>query len=192
VCTNTSSPSSPAPKAANAKSKKPREIPLDDETLDILAKLREAAKQRQPVEGVTLEQSEQQKANFSREHVFVTKANTPLRNNLLKRFYSTCKRANIDGAYPNGGVDIHSLRGTFITISIDHGASPKAIQEIVGHATLAMTMNTYAKATDRSKRDAVGKLPFATVSTPTHIVKLPKAGTNRAQVDSERTQSKAV
>ena len=78
-------------------------------------------------------------------------------------------------------MDIHALRGSFITIAIDNGASPKAIQDIVGHATLDMTMNVYAKSTDRSKRDAIGKLPFATMSEPEHIVKMPEACTNSAQ-----------
>ena len=38
----------------------------------------------------------------------------------------------------------------------------------------------------------VGKLPFASVSTPAHIVKMHEAGTNRAQVESGRAQSQAT
>ena len=73
---------------------------------------------------------------------------TPLRNNLLARFYAVCRRAGIHDAEPGGSVDIHALRVTFTTLSLEHGAKPKAVQEILGHSTLAMTMSVYAKATD--------------------------------------------
>ena len=62
------------------------------------------------------------------------------------------------------------------TLAIDNGASPKAIQAILGHSTLAMTMGIYAKATDRGKREAVNSLPFATATAPSHVFELkPKA-----------------
>lgn len=147
-----------------AKSRKRREIPLDDETLAMLADLKEKAKSREPVPGKTPE------GKFSRDHVFVTAANTPLKNNLLRAFYAICKRAGIEGAHAGGSVDLHSLRVTFTTLAIDNGASPKAVQEILGHSTLNLTMGVYAKSTERSKRDAVGALPFAKVSPPAHVV----------------------
>ncbi|MBW3599058.1 MAG: site-specific integrase [Planctomycetes bacterium] len=162
-------------RAGMAKSRKTREIPLDDELMAMLTDLRDRAKDREPVEGVTPWHTERQLRNFSRDHVFVTTANTPLKNNLLEKFYAVCRRAGIDGAEPGGGVDIHSLRGTFATLTIDGGASPKAVQAILGHSTLAMTMNIYAKATESAKRDAIASLPFgATVSRPRHVLAIPK------------------
>jgi integrase len=119
-------------RAANAKTHKAREIPLDDVMLAMLELLRDEAKHRQPVAGNSPAETAAQLANFSREHVFVTKANTPHRNNLLKRFY--------------------------------------AIQAILGHSTLAMTLAAYAKATERSKREAIGALPFAAVTPPQHLI----------------------
>ena len=107
-------------------------------------------KSENPVPGWNSTQTEQQRRNFSKDHVFVTEANTPLRNNLLRQFYAVCKRAGIEGGHPNGTVDIHAMRVAFITLSIENGASPKAVQEIVGHSTLEMTMNVYCKATDRA------------------------------------------
>ena len=86
-----------------------------------------AAKHRQPVAGVTADFTARQLASFSHDHVFVTQANTPLKNNLMDRFYSICKRAAIQGAEPGGSVDIHSLRGTFATLAIERGGSPRAI-----------------------------------------------------------------
>jgi integrase len=161
--------------ASTAKNHQAREVPLDDELLAEIVARREAAKKRQPVPGKSPRQTRQQLAKFSREHVFVTQANTPLNTNLLKRFYAVCKRAGIEGAEPGGSVDLHSLRVTFITLSIEHGGSPKAVQAIVGHRSLVMTMGIYAKATDKAKREAVGVLPFASVTAPGHIVAMPPA-----------------
>ena len=38
-----------------------------------------------------------------------------------------------------------------------------------------MTMNVYAKTTDRAKRKAIAALPFASVSDPDHIVSMEDA-----------------
>lgn len=59
--------------------------------------------------------------------------------NLLRSFYAVCKRAGIKDAIPGGAVDIHSLRVTFTTMAIDGGANPKAVQAMLGHATLELT-----------------------------------------------------
>ena len=140
-------------RAANAKGKKERVIPLDETLLVELPKMERRS-----------------------GHVFVNSAGTPCRNNLLREFYRICKRAGIEDGKPNGSVDIHSLRVTSTTLSLDHGANPKAVQDILGHSTLELTMNTYAKATDRGKRDAVSALPFAQAKTPDHVVPMKKRG----------------
>jgi integrase len=157
-------------RAGTAKSHKAREIPLDDETLAMLAELKKQASRRQHVEGLTQASTAQQRANFTREHVFVSRANTPLRNNLLARFYAVCKRAGIEDAVPGGSVDIHSLRVSFTTLSLENGANPRAVQAILGHTTLGMTMGVYARATEHSKREAISALPFAVASPPKHLI----------------------
>ncbi len=139
--------------------------------LSIIASLRDRAGDRQPVARKTPE------GKLSREHVFVTGANTPWRNNLLRAFYTVCRRAGIKGAEPNGSVDIHSLRVTFTTLALEHGARPKAVQDILGHSTLSLTMGIYAKATEQSKREAVSVLPFASSSSPEHIIPMQSAHT---------------
>lgn len=101
--------------------------------------------------------------------------NAPWRNNLLRAFYACCEHAEIEGGEQNGSVDIHSIRGTFVSLSFEGGADPKAVQETVGHSTLQMTMNVYAKTTDRAKRKAIAALPFASVSDPDHIVSMEDA-----------------
>ena len=107
---------------------------------------------------------------FSRDHVFVTRVNTPLKNGLLRRFYRVCQRAGIEDACRNGSVDIHSLRMTYTTMAIGNGADPKSVQDILGHSTLALTMSTYAKATNSGKRHATAAIPFATMSDSEHVI----------------------
>ena len=96
-----------------AKNRREREIPLDDELLGMLEELKAAARSRRPMPGPTATQTKQQEDNFSRDHVFVSQANTPLRNNLLKRFYAVCKRAGIDDAGRGGGVE-HPLAAGYL------------------------------------------------------------------------------
>ncbi|MBX9656399.1 tyrosine-type recombinase/integrase [bacterium] len=158
--------------ASRAKSHKAREIPIDDHMMEVLHRLKKEAAQRKPVPAKRAAQSEQQLRNFSRDHVFVNQANSPWRNNLLRAFYFYCRRAGIMDAKRRGAVDLHSLRVTFTSLAIEHGASPRAIQSILGHSTLGLTMGIYAKATDRSKRDAVAALPFASITAPPHVLKL--------------------
>ncbi len=149
-----------------AKNHKTREVPICDEMMDVIRQLHKEARFRQPVPGRTPAVTAKQEANLSKEHVFVTIANTPLRNNLLVRFYAICKRAGIKDAKRGGTVDIHALRVSFVTLAIEGGADPKSIMEIVGHSTLDLTMNVYTKARAQAKRSAINALPFATASEP--------------------------
>ena len=85
----------------------------------------------------------------------------------------------VDGAEQGGSVDLHSLRVTFTTLALENGASPKAVQTMLGHSTLALTMGVYAKATERSKREAIGVLPWVKSATaPEHVISLDR---NRAE-----------
>jgi integrase len=158
-------------RASVAKGKRSRRVLLDDTMVAILAKLRDEAEQRPD--------------GWDREHVFVNQIGRPHRQNLLRKFYGTCKRAGIADGKRNGSVDLHSLRVTFTTLSLEGGASPKAVQTILGHATLDMTMRVYAKATDRSMRDAVNALPFAKATAPDHVLAL---GGNRAANGQDLSQ----
>jgi integrase len=169
-------------RAELAKSKKAREIPLDDALLAMLADLRDGAKERTPTPGA---------AAFSPDHVFVTRDGTPLRCNLLKRFYATCRRAGIEDGCRGGAVDLHSLRVSFTTLALENGASPKAVQAILGHATLGMTMNVYAKATESAKREAITALPFATSSAPAHVISMQNCH-KTATTNFDATQTKTT
>jgi integrase len=154
-------------RASVAKGKRSRRVLLDDTMVAMLAKLHAEAAGRP--EG------------WDREHVFVNQIGRPHRNGLLLMFYRTCKRAGIADGKRNGSVDLHSLRVTFTTLCLEGGASPKAVQAILGHSTLDMTMKVYAKATDRSLRDAVNALPFAKASNPDHVLSIANKGQDLSQ-----------
>ena len=84
-------------------------------------------------------------------------------------------------------VDVHSLRRTFATNLIANGADPKSVQELLGHATLDMTMRIYAKLHTQTKRQALGKLSYgAGAVAPEHIIAYPGASGSAVQ-DGHKT-----
>lgn len=64
-----------------------------------------------------------------------------------------CKRAKIDN--PSG---IHSLRHTFASLAIRKGVDIKVVSEILGHASVNFTYNTYVHIIEEQKRNAVDLL----------------------------------
>ena len=52
----------------------------------------------------------------------------------------------------------HTLRHTFGTILNANGENPKVIQELLRHATLKVTMDTYVQAVTDEKRKAQNKV----------------------------------
>ena len=52
----------------------------------------------------------------------------------------------------------HQLRHTFCTRLCERESNLKAIQEIMGHSDIRVTMNVYAEATEETKREAMEKL----------------------------------
>lgn len=53
---------------------------------------------------------------------------------------------------------MHSLRHTYATRCIEAGLRPKTLQTILGHATLAITMNLYVHVTDEEKENEIQKV----------------------------------
>jgi integrase len=168
----------------NAKGKRERRIPVDDGLWEILQRQRAGAPTREPGQHSQPRIAARIVERLSRDHVFVTRANTPLDSDsgLYEAFMKCCRHAGIEVAtHDRDGrlvehVDLHSLRRTFATNAIVNGADPKSVQEILGHRTLAMTMKVYAKVKAAPKRQAVGKLSYAKGATPPQHV-LPLTGT---------------
>ena len=52
------------------------------------------------------------------------------------------------------GFHFPSLRHTYTTNLLSHGAQPKDVQELLGHSDVSTTMNVYAHATREAKRSS--------------------------------------
>lgn len=55
-------------------------------------------------------------------------------------------------------IRFHDLRHSAATIMISMGINPKVVQEILGHSTISMTMDTYAHVLPSMQQDAMEKL----------------------------------
>jgi integrase len=168
----------------NAKGKRERRVPIDNELMAILRRQQATAPSRQPGRGSNPMMAARTLARFTREHVFVTAQNTPLDGvaTLYLAFMRCCRRAGIETRTLDAEgrevehVDLHSLRRTFATNAIVNGADPKSVQEILGHKTLEMTMQIYAKVKAMSKRQTVARLSYGKgAQSPDHIIELPRA-----------------
>jgi integrase/recombinase XerD len=171
--------------ASIAKNKRSREIPLDDETLEMIQGLKAAAADRRP------DPMARKGTIFSQDHVFVRANNTVFDQGIvLRMFRAVCKRLGIEGCEPCGSVDIHSLRATVTSIMFERGATGKEIQEILGHKTASMTL-LYDKPGEARRRKALATLPWVkSVSPPDGIV--PIVESHKADTTDSPTCDKPV
>lgn len=85
--------------------------------------------------------------------VFPSEVHTPIYpRNFTRVFYEILKKANLSG------VTIHSLRHTYATLLLEAGEHPKVVQELLGHSSITMTLDTYSKVVPGLKERAVEKL----------------------------------
>src|SRR5919112_589988 len=81
-------------------------------------------------------------AGFYEDHglIFSSEAGTPLNpENLVKRsFKPLLKKAGLPE------IRFHDLRHTCATLLLGRAVHPKLVQELLGHATIAMTLDTYS------------------------------------------------
>ena len=87
-------------------------------------------------------------------------------NTLLRSFRLCLVAAGISETDESGkvcaaaGLDIHSLRVSFITHLIRVGVNPKTVQRLARHRTIQMTLNIYARTFPEDDRAAVERLPY--------------------------------
>lgn len=68
------------------------------------------------------------------------------------------KKYDIIDTSVDGKVDLHSLRHTYGTRCIEGGMSFKALQELMGHTDIKVTMNTYCDATNDFISDNISRV----------------------------------
>jgi integrase len=88
--------------------------------------------------------------------IFTTQTGTPVNpENLVKRsFKPLLREANLPD------IRFHDLRHTCATLLLGRGVHPKLVQELLGHATIAMTLDTYShylRSMGRSGRKRDGR-----------------------------------
>ena len=134
-----------------------REIPLTQKAYNILAKLYESRKTRKesPALNTVLEFKDRLTGRIRylnmKELVFVNQRNgMPSKNSSYNtHLYKLCEEAGIPP------ISMHALRHTFATRMIERNVNPKALQKILGHGSLSVTMDTYVHVTDESKSEAI-------------------------------------
>lgn len=57
-------------------------------------------------------------------------------------------------------VKVHSLRHTYATQLLLHGVNPKVVGELLGHASIAITLDIYGHVFPRNKQEGVKALPY--------------------------------
>lgn len=66
--------------------------------------------------------------------------------------YSTLKRILKKAGLPS--IRFHDLRHTFATMAIENGIDIKTVAALLGHNTVATSINTYTHTTDEMRRAA--------------------------------------
>ncbi|HSK85242.1 MAG TPA: tyrosine-type recombinase/integrase [Rubrobacter sp.] len=55
-------------------------------------------------------------------------------------------------------IRFHDLRHPFATLMLQNGEHPNVVQEMLGHATIAITMDIHSHVLPNMQRDAVARL----------------------------------
>ena len=71
---------------------------------------------------------------------------------VLYRFHKALERAGLPKRRQ------HDLRHTAATLMLEEGVHPKVVQDMLGHSTYTLTMNTYSHVAPSMQRDATDKL----------------------------------
>ena len=110
--------------------------------------------------------SQKQVPDEFRDLLFTTTHNTPIESQIMRQAIKVIlddvnyKRDYIEEIAPFG---MHIFRHTFATRAFESGIQPKVIQGYLGHATLAMTMDLYAKLLPEHMQNEMEKLDMALV-----------------------------
>lgn len=85
----------------------------------------------------------------NREFVFCREDGTPI---WPRTFSRTFERLSEDAGLPR--IRLHDMRHTHATLALQAGVHPKVISERLGHASIAITLDTYSHAIPAMQEDA--------------------------------------
>jgi integrase len=90
-----------------------------------------------------------------RSLVFPAQVGTPMnaKNLTVRSFKPLLERAGLPHS-----VRIHDLRHTCATLLLGRGVHPKIVQELLGHATIAITLDTYSHVLPNMQGEAVSAM----------------------------------
>lgn len=117
-----------------------RRIPLCDDAIKVL--------------------KEQSRSRYTSDtYIFVSIYDTPVSKNIV----ATCLRGLVSDMKKTLQIDFpkvhpHMFRHTFATNCFDRGIPPKVIQQLLGHASLKMTMDLYTHVTDSSMAEWINRV----------------------------------
>lgn len=84
--------------------------------------------------------------------VFCREDGTPIKpRDFNAAFETVTKKAGVN-------INLHGLRHTFATRCLEQGIDAKTVSELLGHATITITLDTYTHVMPERKRDAAAKL----------------------------------
>ena len=75
------------------------------------------------------------------DFVFATQVGTPLNRH---NFFRRCFKPLLEEAGLPRSVRFHDLRHTCATLLLSKNVNPKIVQELLGHANISQTMDTYS------------------------------------------------
>jgi integrase len=85
--------------------------------------------------------------------VFINEKGSPVENGtVLRQFQRLVKEAGMPK------MRLHDLRHSCATLLLSRGVHPRVVMEILGHSTIAMTMNVYSHVIPQIARDAADQM----------------------------------
>ena len=91
-------------------------------------------------------------------YIFTHNSRLVTTSQVNSQYMRVIKKYDIIDSSVDGKVDLHSLRHTYGTRCIEGGMSFKALQELMGHTDIKVTMNTYCDATNDFINDNMSRV----------------------------------
>lgn len=121
-----------------------RDIPIPDSVIKEFRKHKKRQNEEKLIAGQIYEDN---------DLVIATELGKPIdQRNLTRKFKSICKRADLQD------VNFHALRHTYATRLLEANEHPKVVQEILGHSSISVTLDTYSHVMPEVKKAAASKI----------------------------------